>query len=184
MQLRDRSHRVLRHGLGVRSDEDRGEQGEAPKLDALVHDARRGALRLARTSPGVVLNATGVVLHTNLGRAPLAPEAAAAAAEAAAHYTDLELDLGDGRRGDRSASVRELLRILSGAESALVVNNNAAAMLLIAGTFAEVGAPVTMRLYVPYALSAGDCTAYCRRRLIENPDMVTYGLLNLVGGGR
>jgi L-seryl-tRNA(Ser) seleniumtransferase len=84
-----------------------------------------------------VVNATGVVLHTNLGRAPLAAGAAEAAAEAASHYTDLELDLGDGRRGDRGASVREMLRLLSGAESALVVNNNAAAVLLIASTFAH-----------------------------------------------
>lgn len=55
---------------------------------------------------------------------------------------------------------------------------------LIAGTFCGVGHPVTVRLYVPYAVSAADGTAYCRRRLIENPDLVTYGLFNLVGRGQ
>jgi L-seryl-tRNA(Ser) seleniumtransferase len=127
------ARRVLeraREGLG-------GADAEAPKLEALVRRAGEEARSLARPSPGPVVNATGVVLHTNLGRAPLAVEAAAAAAEAACHYTDLELDLGDGRRGDRSAAVREMLRLLSGAESALIVNNNAAAVLLIASTFAH-----------------------------------------------
>jgi L-seryl-tRNA(Ser) seleniumtransferase len=70
------------------------------------------------------------VLHTNLGRAPLAPGAARAAAEAAAAYSNLELDLATGERGSRLAHVTELLTLLSGAESALVLNNGAAALLL------------------------------------------------------
>jgi L-seryl-tRNA(Ser) seleniumtransferase len=86
--------------------------------------------RLARPAAGRVVNATGVALHTNLGRAPLAPGAVAAVAEAAAHYTDLELDLAHGRRGDRLAAVAEKLVLLSGAEAALAVNNNAAALVL------------------------------------------------------
>jgi L-seryl-tRNA(Ser) seleniumtransferase len=77
-----------------------------------------------------VINATGVVLHTNLGRAVLAPGAARAAAEAAAAYSDLEFDLESGERGDRLARVATLLRLLSGAEAAMAVNNNAAAVLL------------------------------------------------------
>jgi L-seryl-tRNA(Ser) seleniumtransferase len=77
-----------------------------------------------------VLNATGVVLHTNLGRAPLAPDAAAAVIEAACGYSDLEFELETGRRGSRLSQISELLCLLSGAEAAMVVNNNAAGMLL------------------------------------------------------
>ncbi|MEN8182587.1 MAG: L-seryl-tRNA(Sec) selenium transferase [Myxococcota bacterium] len=111
--------------------------GEAPKLEALVRAAREEAEGLARPRPARVVNATGVVLHTNLGRAPLAAAAAEAAAQAASRYTDLELALSEGRRGDRIGAVCEMLRLLSGAGSALVVNNNAAAVLLVANTFAR-----------------------------------------------
>jgi L-seryl-tRNA(Ser) seleniumtransferase len=77
------------------------------------------------------VNATGIPLHTNLGRAPLAPGAARAVEIAARTYGDLELDLAAGSRGHRSSAVEQKLRLLSGAGGALVVNNNAAAVLLI-----------------------------------------------------
>ncbi len=77
-----------------------------------------------------VVNGTGVVLHTNLGRAPLSAAAAAAGAEIAAGYSSLELDLGSGRRGDRRRLLEHWLCDLTGAEAALVVNNGAAALLL------------------------------------------------------
>ncbi len=77
-----------------------------------------------------VLNATGVVLHTNLGRAPLAPAAIRAVTAAAAGYSNLELDLDTGTRGSRTDHCRELLRRLTGAEDALVVNNAAGALVL------------------------------------------------------
>jgi L-seryl-tRNA(Ser) seleniumtransferase len=84
-----------------------------------------------------VINATGVVLHTNLGRAPLAADVLGHILETARGYSNLELDLTTGERGSRYAHVEEILCRLSGAEAALVVNNNAAAVLLSLNTLAE-----------------------------------------------
>src|SRR3954465_9822247 len=75
-----------------------------------------------------VLNATGVIVHTNLGRAPLAEEALAQVVEAGRGYSNLELHLHDGTRGSRQDHCAAILRRLTGAEAALVVNNNAAAV--------------------------------------------------------
>ena len=85
---------------------------------------------LVTPSPRPVINATGVVIHTNLGRAPLSRAAMAAAEAAAQGYSDLEIDLATGRRGSRQGHLQSLLRQLTGAEAALVVNNNASALLL------------------------------------------------------
>lgn len=85
---------------------------------------------LAEPSPRPVINATGVVIHTNLGRAPLSDAALAAADAVGRGYSDLEIDLGTGRRGSRQAHLQSLLRRLTGAEAALAVNNNASALLL------------------------------------------------------
>jgi L-seryl-tRNA(Ser) seleniumtransferase len=93
--------------------------------------AARGA-RLRRA-----INATGVIVHTNLGRAPLAREALERVNAVAGGYSNLEYDLGEGGRGSRQDHVAPILRRLTGAEAALVVNNNAAAVLLALAALAE-----------------------------------------------
>ena len=107
---------------------------EAPPLvDAVLEEldrARRPSLRR-------VLNATGILVHTNLGRAPLAEGALARVAEVGAGYSNLEYDLERGERGSRQDHLGSLLRRLTGAEAALVVNNNAAAVLLALAALAE-----------------------------------------------
>ena len=92
--------------------------------------ADRRLSKLERTRPHRIINATGVLLHTNLGRAPLATSAAEAARSAATGYGNLEFDLSTGRRGGRAGYAKELLLNLTGGEAAMVVGNNAGALLL------------------------------------------------------
>lgn len=102
-------------------------------------EARAGA-ELARTFAGTlrpVLNATGVIVHTNLGRAPLSETALRRVQELGHGYCNLEYDLVDGRRGSRSVHADRLLTTLTGAEAAVVVNNNAAATMLILAALAD-----------------------------------------------
>jgi L-seryl-tRNA(Ser) seleniumtransferase len=84
-----------------------------------------------------VINATGVILHTNLGRAPLSRDAVARIAETAGRYSNLEYDIPSGERGKRDVHTARLLAELAGAESAIVVNNNAAAVFLVLNTLAK-----------------------------------------------
>ncbi len=100
------------------------------RIDTLVRELRQPRLR-------PVINATGVVLHTNLGRAPLSAPAAQAAALIAGRYSTLEFDPRTGRRGRRHDLVADLLRYLTGAEAAAVVNNCAAAVLLMLTALAK-----------------------------------------------
>ena len=102
----------------------------APAAAEVAAAVSRAAGELTRPAPRRVINATGVIIHTNLGRAPLSKAATEAAAQAAAGYSNLELDLENGRRGSRQAHLQALLRELTGAEAGLAVNNNAAAVLL------------------------------------------------------
>jgi L-seryl-tRNA(Ser) seleniumtransferase len=109
--------------------------GEAP--DDLVAVAAALAEAAARPSLRRVINATGVILHTNIGRACLSDAALQAALEAGRAYSTLEFDLEAGARGSRQVHVEGLLTRLTGAEAALAVNNNAAAVLLAINTLAE-----------------------------------------------
>jgi len=108
--------------------------GDPGDLAALLADelsaARRPALRR-------VLNATGVIVHTNLGRAPLAEVALERVIEVARGYSNLEYDLAEGQRGSRQDHVEAILRRLTGAQAAIVVNNNASALLLALAALAE-----------------------------------------------
>lgn len=108
-----------------------GKLDHAPDADDILAAAEEELTRRATPSLRPVINATGIVLHTGLGRAPLCDSAIEAVAEAAAGYCNLELDLQTGHRGRRADHVAELLCTLTGAQAATVVNNNAAATLLI-----------------------------------------------------
>lgn len=110
--------------------------GEELDLDSLAAEALELARGVPRLPLRPVLNATGVIVHTNLGRAPLHPRALAAAAEVASGYSNLEYDLEAGRRGSRHEHIEALLCEVTGAEAAMAVNNCAAAVLLAAAALA------------------------------------------------
>jgi len=108
-----------------------------PPAEALMAQARDWLYTTTKPTLQPVINATGVILHTNLGRAPLSAAAVDAAARAASDYTSLEYNVKSGTRGSREVHAEELLTRLTGAEAALVVNNNAAAVLLVLSAFAK-----------------------------------------------
>jgi L-seryl-tRNA(Ser) seleniumtransferase len=122
---------------------------ENESVSSLLREAeqRLAATHLAESARRLrhVINATGVVLHTNLGRAPLSEAARQAITGQAAGYCNLEYDIVSGRRGPRSARVHELLADLTGAEAALVVNNCAAATLLVLNVLAREGETIVSR---------------------------------------
>ncbi len=111
--------------------------GEAcPSSDTLLATAQAWLERQQQPQLHAVINATGVIINTNLGRAPLSKEALLAVQEVSSGYSNLEYDLNAGARGSRHIHVTELLRELTGAEAAIVTNNNAAAVLLGLSTLA------------------------------------------------
>jgi L-seryl-tRNA(Ser) seleniumtransferase len=128
----------------------RDAQGDAtPAVDSDVNSVatevvRRVRLRLKPTLARVI-NGTGIIVHTNLGRSVMGPAAIAAITEVAAGYCDLEMDISEGRRGRRDSLIEPLLCALTGAEAATVVNNNAAAVMIALDTLARDGEVVVSR---------------------------------------
>ena len=114
-------------------------------IDALAEAVADRLVAVAEAGPTRVINATGVIIHTNLGRAPWPDAAIRAAAEAAAGYLLLELDRDSGRRGARFRIAEEHLVALTGAEDALVTNNNAAALALAVGLAGRGGGVIVSR---------------------------------------
>lgn len=137
---------ALRETLeGLREQIGAGVLADVPDTQTLL--AHAGERLIVRRRRGLrrTINATGIVLHTNLGRAPLASEAIAAVAEVAAGYCNLEFDLATGRRGSRTQSLEPMLRELTGAEAALAVNNGAAAILLALSALSNGGEVIVSR---------------------------------------
>ena len=153
---------ALRHG-----NNKKGKQKTIPDFDGVMSSVRGAidALSASRIRP--VLNATGIIIHTNFGRAPLAPAAIMGAVSTGAQYNNLEYDLGGGARGGRAAYLEHNLALLCDAEAATVVNNNAAALVLILRHFCK------------------DAVAPGRRgqALRKNEVIISRGELVQIGGG-
>jgi L-seryl-tRNA(Ser) seleniumtransferase len=154
----DRARRAILAGAG------------APTEAELVEAASARARELARPSLRPLINATGVVLHTNLGRAPLPAAALEQVIAAARGYSNLEYDLERGERGSRHQHVGALLRELSGAEEAIAVNNNAAATLLALAALAGEGEVLVSRgelIEIGGSFRIPDILAQSGARLVE-----------------
>ncbi len=150
-QVLDDCRRALREGA----------LASVPGPEELEGAVLRLAERLSRPALGRVINATGIVLHTNLGRAPLSRRAAEAVGQAARGYSNLEYDLPNRCRGLRGEAAEELLCALTGAEGALAVNNNAAAVFLLLSALAAGQGVAISRFRVP------DILARSGARLVE-----------------
>jgi len=137
-----------------------------PSFDEVIHTAVAFADSFAGGHLSRVLNATGIVLHTNLGRSPFSRKMLEEAFKKLEGYNNLELDLSTGRRGSRNVHPRRLLTYITGAEEVLVVNNAAAAVMLILRTFAKNREVVISRgelieiggsFRIPEIMAASDC---------------------------
>jgi len=108
-----------------------------PSIDLIITESESHLISWTKPTLLPVINATGVILHTNLGRAPLSQAAITAMNEAAANYSNLEFDLATGKRGSRLIHAEVILQKLLGVEAALIVNNNASAVLLVLSALAN-----------------------------------------------
>ncbi len=130
--------RLLRNRLDlIRASIAGGRVARSPGAAELAREVALEVRDVMESGLVKVINAAGVVVFTNLGRAPLASEAIRAATDAAQSYTDLEYDLPEGKRGSRQDHIRPITRACFGAEDALVVNNNAAAVMLVLASLAR-----------------------------------------------
>ena len=146
--------------------------GEDLTLETVLASARHHAEMHQRPRVRMAINATGIVLHTNLGRATLAPAAALAAGQVAGGHATIETDPESGARGSRQEAVSDLLRTLTGAEDALVVNNAAGATVLAVAAIAA-GADVL--------LSYGEMVEIGGQ--FRLPDVIESAAASLVGVG-
>ena len=115
----------------VRQEISKKKTGTVPYNNNQILERVAAQVRIQSKGVQRVINATGVVVHTNLGRAPLSADLLAKVLPRMSSYSTLEYDLSTGKRGTRDSKVRKLLRSLSGAEDAIVVNNNAAAVFSV-----------------------------------------------------
>ena len=133
---RDLTVKAIRQTLStIRSEVKQGQS--LPDSETIIQRAASLTQEWLQPSLIPVINATGIILHTNMGRAPLSADTLAAMQAAASGYSNLEYDLATGKRGKRSVHAEALLQQLTGAESALVVNNNAAAVTLVLSALAR-----------------------------------------------
>jgi L-seryl-tRNA(Ser) seleniumtransferase len=150
------------------------EQKSVPAFDAVVASVRKSLreLNVSRIHP--LINATGILIHTNFGRAPLGTEAVAALTKIGSSYINLEYDLISGTRGGRAGYLEQGLAMLCGAEAATVVNNNAAALVLILRHFCQTKAQVPERR-TRHGVRRPPCT--------RNEVIISRGELIQIGGG-
>ena len=147
-----------------------GGGSETPALDAIVTAIEQRAHAALQPSLRPVINATGVIIHTNLGRAPLSDATLTAMTTASRGYSNLEFDLEAGERGSRSSHLEEQLRRLTGAEAALAVNNNAAAVLLALSALAAAREVIVSRsqlVEIGGGFRIPDVMAQSSARLVE-----------------
>jgi L-seryl-tRNA(Ser) seleniumtransferase len=165
---------VRRELAGLRRKSNtKGKQKTIPDFDGVMRSVRGAIAALSASRIRPVLNATGIIIHTNFGRAPLATEAIIAAVAVGAQYNNLEYDLGGGARGGRAAYLEHNLALLCDTEAATVVNNNAAALVLILRHFCQATA------------APGGAGPRGRRggALRKNEVIISRGELVQIGGG-
>jgi L-seryl-tRNA(Ser) seleniumtransferase len=128
---------AVREGIDLRRREILEGTATEVTIESMAHDITLKVQRLSSLSLRPVINATGIVIHTNLGRSVLSEQVMENVRKVATGYSNLEYDLGSGKRGKRYAHIKRLLREITGAEDGFAVNNNAAAVLLCLSTLAR-----------------------------------------------